>query len=160
MRRIYASWGSFLLGAIVAVLLITSLVRWVVAAEKRSKSADADAVIATEMARGEALTKGDTTAISRMTADEFFEISRFGTLRAKADNMTELGNGVLKLNTVKYDSLTVKVYGDVAILRGIADNTGTYNGFPFQGRIRYMRIFVKRDGRWQAVAMQHTPMQQ
>ena len=95
-----------------------------------------------------------------MTADEFFEISRFGTLRAKADNMTELGSGVLKLNTVKYDSLTVKVYGDVAILRGIADNTGTYNGFPFQGRIRYMRIFVKRDGRWQAVAMQHTPMQQ
>jgi ketosteroid isomerase-like protein len=159
MRRIYASWGSFLLGAVFAIALITVLYRWVIAAEKRSRSADADAVIATEMARGEALTKGDTTAISRMTADEFFEISRLGTLRTKADNMTELGSGVLKLNTVKYDDLSVKVYGDVAILRGIADNTGTYNGFPFQGKIRYMRVFVKRDGRWQAVAMQHTPMQ-
>lgn len=159
MRRIYASWGSFTLGALAAIVMITSVYRWVTAAEKRSKSADADAVIATEMARGEALTKGDTTAISRMTADEFFEISRFGTLRAKSDNMQELGSGDLKLNTVKYDSLTVKVYGDVAILRGVADNTGTYHGFPFSGRIRYMRIFVKRDGRWQAVAMQHTPMQ-
>jgi ketosteroid isomerase-like protein len=159
MRRIYASWGSFLLGAFAAIALITFVYRWVLAAEKRSRGADADAVIATEMARGEALTKGDTTAISRMTADEFFEISRLGTLRTKADNMTELGSGVLKLNTVKYDDLSVKVYGDVAILRGIADNTGTYNGFPFQGKIRYMRVFVKRDGRWQAVAMQHTPMQ-
>jgi ketosteroid isomerase-like protein len=110
------------------------------------------------MARGEALTQGDTTAISRMTGNEFFEISRFGTLRTKEDNMRELGTGDLKLNTVKYDSLAVKVYGDVAILRGIADNTGTYRGFPFAGKIRYMRVFVKRDGRWVAVAMQHTPM--
>jgi ketosteroid isomerase-like protein len=128
-------------------------------AEKRSKTSDADAVIATEMARGEALTKGDTTAISRMTAEEFFEITRLGTLRGKPDNMRDLSSGDLKLTTVKYDSLTVKTYGDVAILRGIADNTGTYRGFPFAGKIRYMRIFVKRDGRWQAVAMQHTPIQ-
>ena len=47
----------------------------------------------------------------------------------------------------------------LAILRGVADNTGTFRGFPFAGKIRYMRVFVKRDGRWQAVAMQHTPMQ-
>lgn len=31
--------------------------------------------------------------------------------------------------------------------------------FPFSGKIRYMRIFVRRDGRWQAVAMQQTPFQ-
>jgi hypothetical protein len=72
--------------------------------------------------------------------------------------MREPESGDLKLNTVKYDSLAVKVYGAVAILRGIADNTGTYRGFPFAGKIRYMRVFVKRDGRWVAVAMQHTPM--
>jgi hypothetical protein len=29
---------------------------------------------------------------------------------------------------------------------------------PFSGRIRYTRVFVRRDGRWQAVTMQHTPM--
>lgn len=129
------------------------------AGERRRTTADEDAVIAAEMARGQALTKGDTTAISRMTADEFFEISRIGALRDKEDNMNDLSSGDLKLETVKYDSLTVKIYGDVAILRGIADNSGTYRGFPFAGKIRYMRIFVKRDGRWQAVAMQHTPMQ-
>jgi hypothetical protein len=60
---------------------------------------------------------------------------------------------------VLYDSLTVRVYGSTAILTGIADNTGIFRGFPFSGKIRYMRIFVRRDNRWQAVAMQHTSMQ-
>jgi uncharacterized protein DUF4440 len=65
---------------------------------------------------------------------------------------------ILAAPVAKYDSLTVSLYGDVAILRGIADNTGSFRGMPFAGKIRYTRIFVRRDHRWQAVAMQHTPM--
>ncbi|MBI1797831.1 MAG: nuclear transport factor 2 family protein [Candidatus Eisenbacteria bacterium] len=118
--------------------------------------ADADSVRALELARGRALIAADTVAISRMTAPEFVEISRIGQLRTKADNMRDIASGDLKLLTVKYDSTTVRLYGDVAILRAIATNTGGYRGIPFAGRIWYTRIFVKRDGRWQAVAMQHT----
>jgi len=65
----------------------------------------------------------------------------------------------LKLTAVKYDSLTVQMYGDVAVLPGVADNTGLYRGMPFSGKLRYTRIFVRRDHRWQAVGMQHTMMQ-
>jgi len=115
-----------------------------------------DDVRALETARGEALLKADTTAIARMTSDDFIEISRLGQIRTKADNLRELGSGALKLTSVKYDSLSVRIYGDVAVLQGVADNTGTFRGFPFAGKLRYTRIFVKRDGRWQAVAMQHT----
>lgn len=92
-------------------------------------------------------------------ADEFIEISRLGQLRTRADNIRDIASGTLKLTSVKYDSLVVRVYGDVAVLRGIADNSGTFRGMPFSGRIRYMRIFVRRDGRWQAVAMQQTALQ-
>jgi len=115
-----------------------------------------DDVRVLETARGEALLKADTTAIARMTSDDFIEISRLGQIRTKADNLRELGSGALKLTSVKYDSLSVRIYGDVAVLQGVADNTGTFRGFPFAGKLRYTRIFVKRDGRWQAVAMQHT----
>ena len=130
----------------------------VAAAAPSRESAVADTVRALESARAKALLSADTTALSRMTADEFVEVSRLGLLRTKADNVREIGNGTLKLATVSYDSLTVQVYGDVAILRGIADNTGTFRGFPFAGKLRYTRVFVRRDGRWQAVAMQHTMM--
>ncbi len=118
-----------------------------------------DSVRAAESARGQALLHADTAALSRLVADEFIEISRLGSVRTKADNIRDIGSGDLRLLSVRYDSLVVRIYGDVAVLRGIADNTGTMRGFPFAGKIRYLRIFVRRDGRWQAVAMQQTPLQ-
>lgn len=118
-----------------------------------------DSVRALETARGQALLQADTAALSRLIADDFVEISRLGALRTKADNMREIATGSLRLTAVRYDSLTVRIYGDVAVLQGIADNTGVFRGFPFTGKIRYTRVFVRRDGRWQAVAMQQTSMQ-
>ncbi len=94
-----------------------------------------------------------------MVADEFIEISRLGQLRTRADNLRDIASGDLRLLSVRYDSLAVRIYGDVAVLRGVADNTGTVRGYPFSGKIRYMRIFIRRDGRWQAVAMQQTALQ-
>lgn len=117
-----------------------------------------DSVRAVELARGQALLRADTVALSRMLADEFVEISRLGTVRTRAANLRDVASGTLRFLSVRYDSLTVRIYGDVAVLQGIADNTGTFRGFPFQGKLRYTRIFVRRDGRWQAVAMQQTSM--
>jgi hypothetical protein len=121
-------------------------------------SAAEDSVRGLESARGDALLRADTVALSRMVGDEFTEISRLGTLRSRVDNIRDIASGALRLTSVRYDSLAVRIYGDVAVLQGIADNTGTFRGFPFRGRIRYTRIFVRRAGRWQAVAMQQTSM--
>jgi len=128
----------------------------------RAQSAPAtpeDSVRAAEEARGQALLRADTVALSRLVASEFTEVSRLGTLRTKADNLRDIASGDLKLTSIHYDSLSVRIYGDVAVLQGIADNTGTFHGFPFRGKLRYTRVFVRRDGRWQAVTMQQTPMQ-
>lgn len=118
-----------------------------------------DSVRALEDARAQALMRGDTVALSRMTAVEFNELTRFGTIRTRVANLRDVASGVLKLASVHHDSLTVRIYGDVAILQGIAESAGTMGGMPFSGRVRYTRVFVRRDGRWQAVTMQHTPMQ-
>lgn len=118
-----------------------------------------DSVRTLESQRAQALLKADTLALSQLVADDFIEISRFGTLRTKADNLREIASGTLTLTSVRYDSLSVRIYGGVAVLQGIADNTGTFRGFPFTGKIRYTRVFVRRDGRWRAVAMQQTSMQ-
>ena len=144
---------------VAVTLLLLAAARSPLAAQTPAAATPEDSVRAAEMARGQALLRADTAALSRLVADEFVEISRLGGLRTKADNIRDIASGDLKLTSVKYDSLTVRIYGDVAVLRGIADNTGQFRGFPFSGKIRYMRIFVRRDGRWQAVAMQQTPLQ-
>jgi ketosteroid isomerase-like protein len=142
---------------VVAVALLASTAS--VRAQGPTPSARSESVRAAEMARRDALLASDTVALSKLVAGEFIEISRLGTIRSRADNMREVASGDLKLVTVKYDSLDVRIYGDVALLTGIADNTGMYRGtVPFSGKIRYTRVFVWRDGRWQAVSMQQTPM--
>ncbi len=118
-----------------------------------------DSVRALEASRREALLAADTVALSKLLAPDFMEISRLGTVRTRVDNIRDLASGTLHLTSIKYDSLNVRVYGDVAVLTGIADNTGTMRGFPFSGKIRYTRVFVRREGKWQAVLMQQTPMQ-
>lgn len=144
---------SIMFAAVLLPLLVAGHTRALAAV-----TAEADTLRALESARGQALVRGDTTALSRMIAEDFVEVTRLGTLRTKADNLREISSGALKLTTVKYDSVSVQVYGDVAVVREIADNTGTFRGFPFSGRIWSTRVFVRRDGRWQAVAMQHTPI--
>ncbi|HET7249594.1 MAG TPA: nuclear transport factor 2 family protein [Gemmatimonadales bacterium] len=139
----------------VVVVMLASLAGSALAAQT---STPEDSVRAVEQARGQALLKADTVALSRLVADEFVEVSRLGQIRTRADNLKDIASGDLKLTAVRYDSLAVRIYGDVAVLRGIADNTGTFRGFPFSGKIRYTRVFVRRDGRWQAVAMQQTSM--
>ena len=143
----------------VLVLLLSAHGSRLAAQAAGGGSTPEDSVRAVEMSRAQALLRADTAALSRMVADEFFEISRLGQLRTKADNIRDIASGDLRLLSVKYDSLAVRIYGEVAVLRGIADNTGTVRGFPFSGKIRYLRIFIRRDGRWQAVAMQQTAFQ-
>jgi ketosteroid isomerase-like protein len=139
-------------------IMLTITLSFVVAAQLASQGTAEDSVRAAEQARGQALLKADTAALSRLVAEEFVEVSRLGQIRTRADNLKDIASGDLKLTAVRYDSLAVRIYGDVAVLRGIADNTGTFRGFPFSGKIRYTRVFVRRDGRWQAVAMQQTSM--
>jgi ketosteroid isomerase-like protein len=127
-------------------------------AQTASNPAASDSIRALEAARREAVLAADTVALSRMLADEFIEVSRLGTVRTRVDNLRDIATGALKLTDVKHDDLTVKIYGDVAILMGIATNAGTFRGQPFNGKVRYTRIFVRRAGRWQAVMMQQTPM--
>jgi ketosteroid isomerase-like protein len=138
-------------GRLVLLLLIACGTRGVAQVE--------DSVRAVEMNRRVALLAADTVALSRMLAPDFIEISRLGAIRTRADNIRDIASGALHLTSITYDSLNVRVYGDVAVLTGVADNTGTFRSFPFSGKIRYTRVFVRRDGRWQAVLMQQTPIQ-
>jgi ketosteroid isomerase-like protein len=117
-----------------------------------------EAIRALEYSRGDALLKADTKALAAMVADDFVEISRLGQLRTKADNIKDIASGDLRLTSVKYEDLTVRVFGDVAILTGVANNTGTARGIPFSGKVRYTRVFLRRDNRWQPILMQQTSM--
>jgi ketosteroid isomerase-like protein len=156
MRRTTWMWYRACMGQLIAAMIAVAAGTVPRAGGAQTSDALADSIRALEARRARALLAADTAALSRMIGDDFVEISRIAQVRTKAENLREIATGALKLDTVHYDSLTVRVYGDVAILLGIADNTGTFRGMPFTGRLRYTRVFVRRAGGWVAVAMQHT----
>jgi ketosteroid isomerase-like protein len=156
MMRVTTNWRR---ADRIAMTLLLGLVAGCTSLSAQRGTTDEQTVRAMEAKRGEALLKADTSALSNMIADDFVEISRFGQIRTKADNMRDITSGALKLLSVKYEDMSVRLYGGVAVLTAVAENTGTFRGNPFSARVRYTRIFVRRNGAWQAVQMQQTVMQ-
>jgi ketosteroid isomerase-like protein len=63
----------------------------------------------------------------------------------------------------KFDSITVgdmkvRVFGETAIVTGSLDAKSTYKGKDTSGHLLWIDVFVKRQGRWQDVASQTTPI--
>jgi uncharacterized protein (TIGR02246 family) len=98
----------------------------------------------------EALVKKDTEALDKMLATEF-----------QANYVDNVGNkkqylSVLKSNTSKTESavnseMKVIVFGDRAIVNGLATEKSSMAGKDTSGRFRWTDVFVKREGRWQCV---------
>lgn len=107
--------------------------------------------------RREALLRSDTATLDLIFADEYLVTNQFGQLQTKAQMMSALRSGTLKFESVVEDDVSVRVYGDVAVLTG--RSTSKHEGRETV-QSRFTRVYVKRQGRWQAVAHQVTRIAQ
>ena len=84
-------------------------------------------------------------------------ISRNGALEDKAQTLAGLGKN--KVAVAVTTDMETRVDGDHAMVTGIYHTTGTDEaGKAFDRRLRYIDTFAKRDGRWQIVSSQGTPI--
>jgi hypothetical protein len=70
------------------------------------------------------------------------------------DRATVLGTF---FDTVAFDSnvvddVSVLLFGDAAVVRGRTSLSARVNDAPVSARIRFTDVFIRRSGRWQAVA--------
>jgi ketosteroid isomerase-like protein len=108
----------------------------------------------------DAYMKRDIAALERIEADDFNITYSNGESRTKAEELAHLksnsdGAGTFKLNT---EDTKVRLFGDTAVLTGILIQQLTNNGKEMNVRARYTDVWVKRNGRWQVVAVQLTKM--
>jgi len=101
------------------------------------------------------LTK-DYKALNRIIADEWTGIDYQGVTVTKAESIAELKSGESSNTSVELGEMKVKVYGNTAVVVGSDMEKSTYHGKDSSGRYAWMDVFVKRGGRWQAVASQST----
>ena len=138
--------------------LLASLVCAVVPGVAWRDSGDATVVALIrklEQQRIDAGLRKDVAALEATTADDYLQIDMAGNVRDKATQMKRIASSDVKMASNTLDDLVVRVYGDTAVVTGRATAVGTMRGEPYP-RIRYTRVYVKRDAQWKVVLFQQT----
>ena len=109
-----------------------------------------------ENAWAEAIVKRDVAALHKLYAEEYVSTDPAGSVLTKAQDIASVQSGEFKLSSYKIEDLKVQSHGTIAVVTGRNTIKATYKGQPIDGAYRFTDVFVKRDGRWQAVATQGT----
>lgn len=107
-----------------------------------------------------ALLAKDYKTVDKIMADDWTGIDFRGMAVTKAETIEELKSGESGNESVELGEMTVKVFGNTAVVIGSDTEKSTYHSKDSSGRYAWMDVFVKRAGRWQAVASQSTKIAQ
>ena len=97
---------------------------------------------------------GDATALAPLLADDWLLTHSDGRTQHKADYLQELATRQRRNTRIDNEDVQVRRYGDSAVITGTSVQAAVSDGKPWQGRFRFTRVWVQRDGRWQMVASQ------
>jgi len=107
----------------------------------------------------QATVKEGAAAVDQYEADDIIDTDPTGRVTDKTQDKTDLSSGDLKFQSVELSELKVHVYGDTAVAAGTSTVKGTYKGQDISGKYRFTDVWVKRNGKWHAVASQSTKLQ-
>ena len=96
---------------------------------------------------------------SRTLAEDYVAITPLGQVTTKQETITARRSGQLRYEAMNVTDMVVRVYGDTAVVTARADVKGQQLGEDFSGPYRYTRVWVRRNGHWQAVSYQATVTQ-
>jgi ketosteroid isomerase-like protein len=100
------------------------------------------------------------TTFDRFFADDVIYTRGTGQVVTKKEILADTGNpGIPRANaTFSGEDFEVHQYGDVAVVNFRLVMHATDNDKPFTRSFRNTGTFMKRNGQWQAVAWQATPI--
>jgi ketosteroid isomerase-like protein len=114
-------------------------------------------VLAANKAWADAQVKGDLDGLDKLFAEELIVTSGNGTLRDKKGELADAKpNPDFKTYFFNTEDLRIKIYDKTAVVTGHAKWRTSYKGKDSDNERRFTCVYVKRDGRWQMVALQVT----
>ena len=104
-----------------------------------------------------ALERGDTAALNRLMAEDcIFSYVLDGD--DKAQFISDIDSGNLRVESLKRDNVEVRIYGPTGVLLAYDTANWWYKGQHIQGYYRSIHVYSERDGQWQLVAIQASPI--
>ncbi len=104
--------------------------------------------------RYDAMIRGDADALANTLAEEFFYHQPNGKTNDKPGYVKQMQTGTVKIFSAERYDVKVNVYGDVATAMGGTRLDLEIGGERRKADLRYLNVWVKRDGRWQLAKRQ------
>jgi ketosteroid isomerase-like protein len=136
------------------ILLLTIFAVSTVAAAADDKSQ----LLEMERQWNEALKTHNVASIEKTFADDITDVSSGnGAIHSKAEDIAMMKADKTVYETLELTDLKARVEGNAGIVTGINHLKGRdENGQEFDLRLAFTDTYIKRDGRWQVWATQHT----
>jgi ketosteroid isomerase-like protein len=125
---------------------------------KREKNSVEQVLIQIEHEWSQADIEKDATALNRILAEDWIGIDFEGTVLTKAQALRGIRSDSASLESTVLRDMKVRVYGNTAIVTGTDTEKGEYHGQDSSGKYLWTDVFVRRNGRWQAVSSQSTKL--
>ena len=105
----------------------------------------------------QAIIDADVDALARTWTDDYTFINPQGVLVTRAQRLANLASGNTDVNVIDNErEITVRVYGDMAVVQNLSTLHGRFNGVPTDTDLRGTFVWVRRHGRWQLLTNQLT----
>ena len=121
-----------------------------------STRSDEQQLIQIEQKLAEATRRPDASVYEQYMAEDFIGINHNGQELTRAQILERLRVPGVELESLTHENIRVRVYGDCAIATARTVLKGRFQGQDVSGEFPYLRVWLKRNGRWQAVATQST----
>jgi len=125
-------------------------------AQNESKSADETKILALENAWNLAEEHKDAGALDQLLAGTLVYTDYDGTFMDKGQFLAQVKQPSVRPAQILNESMTVRLYGDAAVVTGIYREKGTSSGKPYMRRGRFTDTWVTQNSTWQCVASQST----
>jgi ketosteroid isomerase-like protein len=99
----------------------------------------------------QAMVENDAEAIGRYMADDWIIVGTDGSTSDKTTFLGLIESGALSHNVMESDDVTIRVYGDAAVVTARGVSGGMYRGHPFREVERQSNMFIRQGSQWRCV---------
>lgn len=135
---------------ITLILVLLSAVS-VASAQRRTTTEE---ILKLDASRFAAMTRGDLDELRRILADDLTYTHSTGVTETKQEFLAGIESGNLKYQSIESGEAKARIYGTVAVINGRANVKVNSRGQEQSFSIRYIDVYVRRNGKWQMVAWQ------
>jgi hypothetical protein len=105
-----------------------------------------------------AMNTKDRQLLDKIIAPSFTFIESDGTLKNRADYLTDRSSNKVETESFENVDLKVQVLGNFAIVSGLAKITEQRQGKRYRFQARWKEMWMKDKGKWQVLTSQATPV--